>query len=161
MGSPFVLQTLKEIVSPSVAQLSSVLPALVASLRTESQPWEAYVLYEQIMGVSKGWEDFFASSGLAGVGAAEDGEGALRKVLNGPLKGLCLRSLPEAVEGAKVGTSLRLRPQMGPVRTDLTRMHPPLFRRRLVPESSHCQPQCSVTPSTYDFLHPTRARLRL
>jgi hypothetical protein len=98
---PLIASTLITTLSPSLSILSKTLTGVTASCKSEPLPWKAYGLWESLASLVGRWEDFFADAGL------QSGGEVLGEVMSaGGLKGLCLRSLPEAIEGAKVSRPL-------------------------------------------------------
>jgi len=99
--SPTLTILLTQILTPTLTYLSSTLLSVVQALKKEPLPWKAYTIYEALDNVSVKWDEFVRAAGLSGNATMK---GVVRDVLGSGtgLKGLCLRSLPEAVEGAKV-----------------------------------------------------------
>ena len=93
---------LAQILTPSVEYMSQTLVTAAQGLKKEPLPWKAYALYEGLDAVSIGWTAFVREVGFGGAPGGQVVKDALKEVMGGGLKGLCLRSLPEAVEGAKV-----------------------------------------------------------
>lgn len=99
-SSPYVPSTLQTILSPSLTYFSSgVLTSILNLLKKESTPWKAYALWEELVSLEGRWDPFFTAAGLRNAGE-------LSGFMQTGLKGLCLRSIPEAVEGAKVRNSI-------------------------------------------------------
>ncbi|CED83615.1 Exocyst complex protein Exo70 [Phaffia rhodozyma] len=95
-SSAYISSTLQTILTPSLTYFSSgVLASLLTLLKKESAPWKAYTLWDELSKLSNRWDDFFESAGLKN-------QGELSGFMQAGLKGICLRSIPEAVESAKV-----------------------------------------------------------
>ena len=105
-SSPTIPVVLAQTLQPSIELMSTTLVGLAQGLKKEPLPWKAYALYEGLDGVSVQWTAFVRSVGFGGSGGVV--KDAFKEVMAGGLKGLCLRSLPEAVEGAKVSRDPRV-----------------------------------------------------
>lgn len=105
--SPTLTILLTQILTPTLTYLSQTLLSVVQALKKEPLPWKAYTIYEALDNVSVKWDEFVRVAGLSGNAVMK---GVVREVLGSGtgLKGLCLRSLPEAVEGAKVSERMAL-----------------------------------------------------
>lgn len=143
---------LPQLLAPSLTAVQALLQAHVQQLKRVAFPWRAYALSSTLSSLAPSWAAFFHNPPSAGGAQGADlllavDPGPAQSQLAKSLRGVCLRSVPEAVERAKVpGPRAGEQPAVG-VSPTVTEVRPPPLPSPLAP----LEPRRLTLPS-----HPVR-----